>query len=163
MAASGEPLGTGVITGLARPGANVTGLSSLAAELSGKRLELLKEAIPRIKRVAALLDLGNPVSAIQRQVMEAAAVSMDCPLQPLDVRKAQDFASAFDMAIKQRADAMIVGLGTVTQSNVGLVTDSAARRRLPAIYFSRDFVEAGGLMSYGVSFPDLYRRAAKYI
>ena len=79
------------------------------------------------------------------------------------MRKAEDFGSAFDAAIKQRADAVIVGLGTLTQSNVGLVTDLAARRRLPSIYFSREFVDAGGFMAYGVSYPDLYRRAAKYV
>ena len=163
MAASGDPLGTRVVTGLARPGANVTGLSALTAELSGKRLQLLKEAVPGIGRVAALLDMGNPTFAIQWQEIKAAALSIDVRPQLLDVRKGEDFGSAFDTAIKQRADAVIVGLGTVTQSNVGLVTDLAARRRLPSIYFSREFVDAGGFMAYGVSYPDLYRRAAKYV
>jgi len=163
MAASGDPLGTRVVTGLARPGANVTGLSALNAELSGKRLQLLKEAVPGIRRVAALLDMGNPVFVVQWQAIQAAALSMDFRPQLLDVRKAEDFGPAFDAAIKQRADAVIVGLGTLTQSNVGLVTDLAARRRLPSIYFSREFVDAGGFMAYGVSYPDLYRRAAKYV
>jgi putative ABC transport system substrate-binding protein len=163
MAASGDPLGTRVVTGLARPGANVTGLSALTPELSGKRLQLLKEAVPGIGRVAALLDMGNPTFAIQWQEIKAAALSMDFRPQLLDVRKAEDFGSAFDAAIKQRADGVIVGLGTLTQSNVGLVTDLAARRRLPSIYFSREFVDAGGFMAYGVSYPDLYRRAAKYV
>lgn len=110
MAASGDPLATRVVTGLARPGGNVTGLSALTAELSGKRLQLLKEAVPGIRRVAALLDMGNPILAIQWQVIEAAALSMDFRPQLLDVRKAEDFGPAFDAAIKQRADAVIVGL-----------------------------------------------------
>ena len=163
MAASADPLGTRVVSGLARPGANVTGLSAQTGELSGKRLQLLKEAVPGIGRVAALLDMGNPTFAIQWQEIKAAALSIDVRPQLLDVRKGEDFGSAFDTAIKQRADAVIVGLGTVTQSNVGLVTDLAARRRLPSIYFSREFVDAGGFMAYGVSYPDLYRRAAKYV
>ena len=163
MAASGDPIGTGVVTGLARPGANVTGLSALAAEVSGKRLELLKEAVPGVRRVAALLDMRNPVAVIQRRSMEAAALSLDVRFQLLDVRKTEDYASAFDAAIKQRADAVIVGLGALTQSNVGLIADLAARRRLPSIYFSREFVDVGGFMSYGVSYPDLYRRAATYV
>ena len=137
MAASGDPLGTGVVTGLARPGANVTGLSAVAPELSGKRLQLLKEAVPGIKRVAAVLDMGNPISAIQWQAIETAALAMDGRPQLLDVRKAEHFVPAFDAAIKQRADAVIVSLGALAQSNVGLVTDLAARRRLPSIYFSR--------------------------
>jgi putative ABC transport system substrate-binding protein len=160
MAASGDPLVTKVVTGLARPGANITGLSALNPELSGKRLQLLKEALPRIKR-AALLDMGNPVMAAQWQTIEAAALSMHFRSQLLDVRKAEDFRPAFDAAIKQRADAVIVGLGTVTQSNIGLVTDLAAKGRLPSIYYSKEFAEAGGFMAYGVSYPDLYRRAAK--
>ncbi|HEU4367749.1 MAG TPA: ABC transporter substrate-binding protein [Methylomirabilota bacterium] len=163
MAASGDPLSTGVVTGLARPGGNVTGLSALTAELGGKRLHLLKEAVPVLRRVAALLDMENPTLAIQWQAIEAAALSMDVRPQLLDVRKAEHFGPAFDAAIKERADAVIVSLSTLTQSNVGLVTDLAARRRLPSVYSSREFVDAGGLMAYGVSYPDLYRRAAKYV
>ena len=163
MAASGDPLGTGVVTGLARPGANVTGLSAVAPDLSGKRLQLLKEAVPGIKRVVAVLDMGNPISAIQWQAIEAAALSLDVRPQLLDVRKVEQFVPAFEGAIKQRADGMIISLGALAQSNVGLVTDLAAKRRLPSIYFSREFVEAGGFMAYGVSYPDLYRRAATYV
>jgi putative ABC transport system substrate-binding protein len=103
------------------------------------------------------------VAVIQRRSMEAAALSMDLRFQLLDVRKTEEYASAFDAAIKQGADAVIVGLGALTQSNVGLVADLAARRRLPSIYFSREFVDVGGFMSYGVSYPDLYRRAATYV
>jgi putative ABC transport system substrate-binding protein len=162
-AASADPVATKIVTSLARPGANVTGLGAQTAEVSGKRLQLLKEAVPGMRRVAALLDMGNPTLAIQWQEIKAAALSMDFQPQLLDVRKAQDFEPAFDAAIRQRADAVIVALGTVTQSNVGLVTDLAARRRLPSIYFSREFVDADGFMAYGVSYPDLYRRAAKYV
>jgi ABC-type uncharacterized transport system substrate-binding protein len=134
-AASADPVATKIVTSLARPGANVTGLGAQTAEVSGKRLQLLKEAVPGMRRVAALLDMGNPTLAIQWQEIKAAALSMDFQPQLLDVRKAQDFEPAFDAAIRQRADAVIVALGTVTQSNVGLVTDLAARRRLPSIYF----------------------------
>jgi putative ABC transport system substrate-binding protein len=161
MAASGDPVGVGVVTGLARPGGNVTGLSALTAELSGKRLQLLKEAIPGARRVAAVLDRGAPVT--QWRAMKQAAGPIGLQPQAVYVEKAEDLGPAFDAAVKQRADAVLVGLGPVTQSSVGRVVELAARHRLPSVFNSREFVVAGGLMAYGVSYPDSYRRAASYV
>jgi len=161
MAASGDPLGAGVVTGLARPGGNVTGLSALTAEVSGKRLQLLKDAIPGIQRIAAVLDRGVPVT--QWRTIEQTARSMGLEPQLLYIEKAEDLGPAFDAAFKQRADAAVIGLGPVLQNNVGRVVDLAARHRLPSAFTSREFVDAGGLMAYGVSYPDSYRRAATYV
>jgi putative ABC transport system substrate-binding protein len=162
MAASGDPLGVGVVTGLARPGGNVTGLTTLTAEVSGKRLQLLKDAIPGIQRIAAVFDTGGtPVT--QWRTTEQAARSMGLEPQLLQIEKAEDLGPAFDAAFKQRADAVLVGLGPVMQNNVGRVVDLAARHRLPSAFSSREFVDAGGLMAYGVSYPDSYRRAAMYV
>jgi putative ABC transport system substrate-binding protein len=161
MAASGDPLGAGVVTGLARPGGNVTGLSALTVEVSGKRLQLLKEAIPGARRLAVFLDRGAPVT--QWRATEQAARSMGLRPQAFYVERAEDLGPAFDAAVKHRADALLVGLGAVIQSNVGPVVELAARHRLPAVFGSREFVVAGGLMAYGVSYPDAYRRAASFV
>jgi putative ABC transport system substrate-binding protein len=161
MAASGDPLGAGVVTGLARPGGNVTGLTALTAEVSGKRLQLLKEAIPGARRVAAVLDRGAPLT--NWRATEKAARSIGLQSQVFYIDKAEDLGPAFDAAVKQRADAVLVGLGAVIQSNVGRVVELAARHRLPSAFNSREFVVAGGLMAYGVSYPDSYRRAASYV
>jgi putative ABC transport system substrate-binding protein len=164
MAASGDPLGplgAAVVTGLARPGGNVTGLTALTAEVSGKRLQLLKEATPGARRVAAVLDRGAPVT--QWRATEQAARSIGLQPQILYIEKAEDLGPAFDAAVKQRADAVLVGLGAVIQSNVGRVVELAARHRLPSAFSSREYVVAGGLMAYGVSYPDSYRRAATYV
>ena len=161
MAASGDPVGTAVVTGLARPGGNVTGLTALTAEVSGKRLQLLKEATPGARRVAAVLDRGAPVT--QWRATEQAARSIGLQPQVLYIEKAEDLGPAFDAAVKHRADAVLVGLGAVIQSNVGRVAELAARHRLPSAFSSREYVVAGGLMAYGVSYPDSYRRAATYV
>ena len=164
MAASGDPLGTGVVTGLARPGGNVTGLSALTAEVGGKRLQLLKEAVPGIQRLAAVLDRGTgPALVAQSRATEQAARSLGLQTQLLHIEKAEDLGPALAAAVKQRADAVFVGLGPVIQSNVGRVAELAARHRLPSAFVSREFVVAGGLMAYGVSYPDSYRRAARYV
>jgi putative tryptophan/tyrosine transport system substrate-binding protein len=161
MAASGDPLGTAVVSGLARPGGNVTGLSALTAEMSGKRLQFLKEAIPGARRVAAVLDKG--ASATQGPATEQAARSLGLQAQIFYIEKAQDLGPTFDAVVTQRADAVLVGLGAVIQSNVVRVVELAARHRLPSAFSSREFVVTGGLLAYGVSYPDSYRRAASYI
>ena len=161
MAASGDPVGTGVVIGLARPGGNVTGLSALTADVSGKRLQLLKEAIPGAQRVAAVLERGAPVT--QWPATEQAARSIGLQPQVFYIERAEDLGPAFDAAVKQRADAVLVGLGAVIQNNIDRVVALAARHRLPAAFNSREFVVAGGLMAYGVSYPDSYRRAASYV
>jgi putative ABC transport system substrate-binding protein len=162
MAASGDPVGTGVVTSLANPGGTVTGLSSLSAEVGAKRVQLIKEAFPGIKRIAALIDLGMGLVTLWRTT-EDTARSMGLGVQLLDVRNADDLAPAFEAAVKQRADALVTGAGVTLQNNVGRVVELTARHRLPAIFPDREFADAGGLMAYGPSFPDLYRRAATYV
>jgi putative ABC transport system substrate-binding protein len=163
MASSGDPVAAGLVASLARPGGNVTGLSSINAELVGKRLGFLKEAIPGLARIAVVLNLSNPTLVTQRKQIEVAARSLGFQPQFLDVRTPEDLGRAFDIAVKQRADAVHVGLDFLAQSNLGRIVDLAAKHRLPAIYSTRDFVDAGGLMAYGVSRLEMYRRAASYI
>ena len=163
MATSGDALGTGVVSGLARPGGNVTGLSTINAELVGKRLGLLKEAMPGIARIAVVQNMSNPTLVTQRKLIEAAARSLGFQPQFLDVRTPEDLGRAFDTAIKQHADAVHVGSDSLTQTNRRRIVDLSAKHRLPSIYSSRDFVDAGGLMAYGVSYPAAYRRAATYV
>jgi len=163
MAAIGEPLGTGVVASLARPGGNVTGLSAFVTELEGKRLELLREMVPRIARIAALFNMSNPLFPPVWKELEASARSQGVQAQLLDVRDPRDIGRAFEAAIKQRAEALTVGLDAVTQVNVRLIADLARKHRLPTIYPSREFVDAGGLISYGVSYPHLYLRAATFV
>ncbi len=163
MASSADPAGYGIVSSLARPGGNVTGQSAIVVELAGKRLELLKEAIPRIARIAQLANMSNPASAASWRQIEVAARSLGLAPQLLDVRAPEDFARAFDTAIKQRADAVLVVNDTLTQTNVRRIVDLSAKHRLPSIFTSREFVDAGGLMAYGPNFTDLYRRAATYV
>jgi putative tryptophan/tyrosine transport system substrate-binding protein len=163
MATSADPTRFGIVSSLARPGGNVTGLSTVAVELAGKRLELLKEAIPRIARIALIANMSSPASGSQWRQMEAAARSLGFAPQLLDVRAPEDFARAFDIAIKQRADAVQVANDTLTQTNFRRIVDLSAKHRLPSMFASREFVDAGGLMAYGPNFTDLYRRAATYV
>ncbi len=163
MAASGDPVGVGLVLSLARPGGNVTGLSSVITELAGKRLELLREALPTLSRVALLYNPTNPVATNDWRQAEAAARALRVQPSSLQVRKDGDFGPAFEAARKQRADVMMVILDGLVQNHQREIVDLARRHRLPDIYASREFVEVGGLMSYGVSYPDLYRRAAIYV
>ena len=163
MAASGDPLGAGVVAGLARPDGNVTGLSAFVTELQAKRLELLREMVPRINRIAALLNMSSPAEPPQWEETKAAARTLAIEPQLLDVRKPEDLGRAFETAIRQRADALVVGINVLTQANRRPIADLATKHRLPAIYASREFVDAGGLVALGVSYPDLYRRAATYV
>ena len=163
MAAIGEPLGLGIVANLARPGGNVTGLSAFATELSGKRVELLREMLPGIKRIAALLNMGNPLFPPQWKEIETAARSLGIEPQLLDVRKSEEIGPLFDAAIISRADALVVGADGVTQANLQSITELATKHRLPTMYPSREFVDAGGLISYGVSYPHLYYRASAFV
>ena len=163
MAAIGEPLGLGIVANLAQPGGNVTGLSAFVTALSGKRVELLREMLPRMQHIAALLNMGNPLFPPQWQEIETAARALGIEPQLLDVRKSEDIGRLFDAAITARADALIVGPDGVTQANLQSITALAATHRLPTMYPSRAFVDAGGLLSYGVSYPHLYSRAAAFV
>ena len=156
----GDPVGQGVVASLARPGANVTGLSTLVTEIYAKRVGLLKELVPGAVRLAALINMSNPASPPQWKEVERATRSLGLQAQLLDVRKPEDLGPAFDGAIRQRADALVVGLETLTQANQRAIVDLAAKHRLPAIYASMEF--AGGLVVYGVNYPDQYRHAASF-
>ena len=156
----GDPVGQGVVASLARPGGNITGLSAAVTEIFPKRVQLLKELAPQTSRLAGLFNMSNPALPPQWKEVEKAARALGIEPLLLDVRKAEDLEPAFEAAIRQRADALIVGIDTLTQAHPRLIVDLAARHRLPAIYASTEF--AGGLMSYGVNYPEMYRRAAGF-
>jgi putative ABC transport system substrate-binding protein len=158
-----DPVGNGFVASLARPGGNITGLSTLSPELSGKRLELLKEMIPKISRVAVLGTSITPSNAQSLRETELAAGALAVKLQYLDIRGPKDIETAFRAATKERADAVLLFGGPVLASQRTQFADLAVKSRLPAIYWRSDIVEAGGLMSYAVSFTDLDRRAATYV
>jgi len=160
MAAIGEPLGTGVVASLARPGSNVTGLSGFVTELAGKRVELLKELRPGISIAAFFSNMANPVVPPQWEVTRKAAQALGIEVSLLDVRSTDDIPGAFETAMSRRVEALLFGIEAVVQANRQLIADLAARHRLLSIYPSREFVEAGGLVAYGVSYPDLYFRSA---
>ena len=163
MTGIGDPLGPGIVPSLARPGGNVTGLSGMVSELGGKRLELLKQAIPRIVRVGFVANGSNPAFASARKALEGSAQSLRLELLLLDVRKADDLAPAFEAAVRQGADAVDVALDSLTLANFRHIAALATKHRLPSIYPAPEFVEAGGLMAYGTNYSDLYRRAAIYV
>jgi putative tryptophan/tyrosine transport system substrate-binding protein len=156
----GDPVGQGIVASLARPGANVTGLSPVVTETYPKRVELLRELIPKATRIAALFNMGNPAIPPAWKEVETAARSLGLQSHLLDVRKLEDLGPAFDVAVKQRADALVVGLDTLTLANQRSIVDLAAKHRLPAIYASKEYV--GGLLAYGVNYADVYRRAAGF-
>jgi len=160
MAAIGEPLGTGVVASLARPGGNVTGLSGFVTELAGKRVELLKELRPGTSIAAFFSNMANPVVPPQWEVTRTSAQALGIEVSLLDVRSMDDIPAAFETAVARRVEALLFGIEAVVQANRQLIADLAARHRLLSIYPSREFVEAGGLVAYGVSYPDLYFRSA---
>jgi putative ABC transport system substrate-binding protein len=161
VAAIGDAVATGLVTSLRQPGGNITGLSFLNTELSAKRLELLKEAFPRITRVFVLNDINTAQNIVAET--EAAARRLRLQIQRLDVRDAGDFERAFDAAAKGRAEAINVLASAYFNAHRGRIVELAARSRLPAMYESREYVDAGGLMSYGQNLLDLFRKAATYV
>jgi putative tryptophan/tyrosine transport system substrate-binding protein len=163
MANDADPVGSGVVASLARPGGNITGLSNLAPEISGKRLELLKEIVPRLSRLAIVGTSTTSGTAQVLKEMEPAAGVFKVQLQYLDVLSPKDIETVFRAASKGRADAVLVLQGGVFNAQRKQIVDLAVRSRLPAIYHAPEWVEDGGLMSYGVSVTDLYRRAATFV
>jgi putative ABC transport system substrate-binding protein len=157
MAAAGDP------NGIARGAGNLTGFGANLDGAEGKRIEVIKDMLPKATRIAALMNLSNPSRQAEWRDVEAGARALGIEPQVLDTRTLADVEQSFDAAARQHADALVVGSDTIVQSNQSLVVRLAATHRLPAIYTFRDFVEAGGLVSYGVSLPDLYRRAAGYV
>ncbi|TMA09701.1 MAG: hypothetical protein E6J89_12350 [Deltaproteobacteria bacterium] len=148
--------------GITRPGGNITGLTTLAPELDGKRLELVKEILPRGARVAFFWDPAVPAMKIRFNEVQGAARALETTLQSLEVRNPKELESAFEAAIRERPGALMVP-NTIVIAYGRQIVDFAATNRLPLIYDSREFIEDGGLMSYGPSFPDLWRRAATYV
>jgi putative ABC transport system substrate-binding protein len=163
MAFDTDPVGNGFVASLAQPGGNITGLSTLAPELNGKRLELLKEIVPKLLRVAALGTSTNPGNAQSLKEIELAARAFGMKLQYLDVLTPKDIETTFSAAAKRRAEAVLAISGPLFASQRKQIADLATKNRLPAIYPFTEFVEAGGLMSYGVNITDLFRRTATYV
>jgi putative ABC transport system substrate-binding protein len=163
FASANDPVGTGLVSSLARPGGNITGLSLMVPDLDGKRLELLKEAFPKVARVALLWNHSGSRGNSPLTEMEAVAKALGLKLLSLDVRSRDDFEGAFARAKKERAQALITTTGGLINTQQRRVLDFAAKNRLPAIYHYSEFVEAGGLMSYGPDNTDVWRRAATYV
>ncbi len=163
MVSVADPVATGFVASLARPGGNTTGLSILSAELSGKRLQLLKEVVPRVSRVAVFWNPANPSNALQIGETKVAAQALGVQLQPLELRGPQDLESAFQAATRGRAGALIMLDDPLFFTHRTPIVALAAKSRLPAMYGLTGFVEAGGLMSYGTNLSDLHRRAATYV
>jgi len=161
MAAMGAPLV--VVASVAHPGGNITGLTTFTDVLAGKRVELLKELIPGLSRVALLHNMGNPVGPPQWDETKTAARSLGLETELLDVRSEEDLRRAFDLAVQHHVGALLVGIDGVTQMHERLIVDLATRDRLPVTYQSREFVDSGGLMAYAVNYPDLYFRAASFV
>jgi putative ABC transport system substrate-binding protein len=161
-----DPISSGLVANLARPGGNVTGLTFMAQELGGKRLELLKETVPRVARVGVLSHPGNPSESTRKsllQEMEAAARAAGLQLQHLEAQGANDLARAFAAMSRARLDALILLPSVMFTSERKRISELAAQERIPAMFFFREFPEAGGLMSYGPNFSDLWRRGATYV
>ena len=163
MGFDNDPIGNGFVASLARPSGNITGLSSLAPEISGKQVELLKEIVPRLSRVAVLGNSTTPGNAQALKEIELAAKALKVQLQYLGVLATKDIETAFRAASKGRAGAVLVLLNPVALSHRTQIAALAAKSRIPAIYYAIDYVEDGGLMSYSVSVTDLFRRAATYV
>ena len=164
MVAVANPVDSGLIASLARPGANITGTSSMTDEVVGKQLELLKETFPKISQVAALWNPANPVfQAIQRRETEVTARALGLQLHFLEAGGPDDIERAFAAMAKERTKALLVLIDPVFTSNRKRIADLAAKQRLPTVSGIREYVEAGCLIAYGPSFPDMYRRAAYYV
>ena len=164
MTQVGDPVGTGFVASLARPGGNITGLSTLGPELSGKRLELLKEIVPKLSRVAVFGTSTQPGNAQVLKEIELAAKALGVKLQYIDVLSPKDIETAFRAATKERAEAVLFLVsGPVVGAHRTQFVELAVKSRLPVIYPTPTLMEAGGLMSYGVNNTDLDRRAATYV
>jgi putative ABC transport system substrate-binding protein len=163
MLAAGDPVGSGLVTNLARPGGNVTGLSLMVPDLGGKRLELLKELLPQMSRVAVLWNAANPYPALVFKETLGAAETLGIEVQSLEVRAPDDFGGAFQAAERQRPEALIMVEDPLTMDFRSQIADFALAHQLPAMNGFREFVDAGGLMAYGASLSDLLRRAAEYV
>jgi putative ABC transport system substrate-binding protein len=158
-----DPVGAGLVTSLARPGGNLTGIADLDDELTGKRLGLLKEAVPGLAHVALMWKRGNPAHKTALREAEVAARTMELQLQRVDVGTASELQPAFVVMARARVGALILAADSMFAVHVAQLLDAATKSRLPTMFWRRDFVAAGGLMSYGTVYPELFRRAAVYV
>jgi putative ABC transport system substrate-binding protein len=158
----GDPVANGLVASLARPGGNVTGLSVQTDELAGKRIEILREVVPSLRRVAILANVDNPFTVLELGEAQAATRRLNLEFDALEIRRAEDITHAFE-AIKGRAEALYVCPDGLLNANRTRINTLALAARLPTMHAYRDYVEAGGLMSYGANLPDLYRRSADYV
>jgi putative tryptophan/tyrosine transport system substrate-binding protein len=157
-----DPVGGGLVTSLAKPGGNVTGLSNQATDVAAKRLQLLREIMPRLQRLAIMVDFNAPQSVLEMGEVQAAARALGIEVVPLPIHRAEDIAPAFD-ALKAKADALYVVSDALIFTHRIRINTLALAARLPTMHSARAYVEAGGLMSYGPNYPDLFRRAADYV
>jgi ABC-type uncharacterized transport system substrate-binding protein len=157
-----DPVGSGLVAGLARPGGNLTGLSIQLTDLAGKRLELLREVVPGLRRLAFLLDAGYPAMLLEMSEAQAITSTLGIEITKLEIRRPEDLVPAFE-TLKDGADALYVSGGPLISANRIRINTLANAARLPTMHGEKAYVEAGGLMSYGPNFPDLFRRAADYV
>ena len=157
-----DPVGLGFVASLARPGGNVTGLSSQSTDTAGKRLELLREVVPGLRRLAIMANVGYPGAVLEMGEVHAAARTLGLEVITLEIRRADDIARAFE-TLKSRAEALFVLADPLINTNQARINALAVDARLPTMSGFRDYVETGGLMSYGPNYPDLFRRAADYV
>jgi putative ABC transport system substrate-binding protein len=162
FAASGDPIGTGLVVSLAHPGGNVTGLSNQETDIAAKRLELLREVVPGLRRLAIMFNVDAPVSVLDMREVQAAADKLGLDVALSEIRQTKDIASAFDR-LKGRADALYVCTEPLVFTNRVRINILAAAARLPTMHGRREYIEAGGLISYGTNFPSLFRRAGDYV
>jgi len=163
MATSADPVAAGVVKSFARPGGNVTGLTTLVAEIAVKRVQALHELVPQASRIAALLNLSTPTAPAERRQIERASKALRLEVIILDVRNAEGLKRGLEEAWRQRADALLINAEAVVMANRTTIIDFARKHRWPVMYSAREYVEAGGLAAYGVNYPHLYYRAAGYV
>jgi len=163
MVAVGDPVGTGLIASLAKPGGNITGLTSIAADLEGKRLELLREVVPELSHIAVLWNPASPFQVVSEKEVQAAAPALRMKVQSLGVRTREEFDNAFAAILRERPGALVVLADRLFLHNRALIMDFATKHRLPGVYAYQELVEAGGLMSFGPSYPGMHRRAAYFV
>jgi putative ABC transport system substrate-binding protein len=162
FATAGDPVANHLVASLARPGGNVTGLSVQSNELAGKRIELLREVVPGLRRLAIMGNVDNPFAALEMGEVQAAAGKVGLEVVTVEIRRAQDIVPAFEM-LKGRNEALYLCIDAVANTNRIPINILAVGARLPTMHGSRDYVEAGGLMSFGANFPDQFRRSADYV
>jgi putative tryptophan/tyrosine transport system substrate-binding protein len=163
MAVTGDAVATGLVASLARPGGNLTGLTTMVPDLEGKRLEILREVLPKLATVVVLLNTSNPLTAVQWEQSKTGAKALGIQLQPVELQRPEDFKDAFARITRHRPDAITMVADRFQLAHRAQIVDFVAKTRLPAMYPYKDFVVAGGLMSYGPSYEDLFRRSATYV